>query len=1098
MNSLLALTATILTTAAYNRANGQHNESGSQRQEPVLIGSKTRDEARLSFLGNKTAGIWYSFDNWQCNAPLDDTPHGRLLFASYYSGRSIGKRMLVVSLPRTSIAHGAPETWSYRLETNSWSMIANKPQVLPGVFESSVLATVCQTKVLYIKSRRNDVPSVWIFDGVSETWHERELVKALTPYINEKEGAAYVSLPDPRASVTTSCECRHAVVGFSKKTRVVWKLACNDTNTSSLYYWTQISARPDKSNPKSYDKKGFYPRIPVYFTAVAVSSNSASTISSTILMMASDGLWKYDLYWNQWYLVNQQDKLVSNQVTTTAAYFHEKEMYMLFTMDFEQATLLQFGMTAKTWSVITVSPLGEILNSIIPHYVAISDNSRFLLYGGTGKDCKQNIWELHNTSSLEWMYSRVSGPALSPRDVGGDSAKALSTMSTNNFVYMLVDTDRLSLLERRELWKLNLLTMRWTLIKRISISLVDQNSISFCLLYENLYLLIYNYPRQTSLVIQGHDINDDSWIFRYSSPLLTPDERQPTGRIDFCVTVINSSTLLLYGGRQKVRGNEYRYLCDLWAATFDRPPAQNIKWTLLDNGCDRGDILRPPGRIRYRCVYYNNSFFAIGGGSEISPKQHLSGCHLDIWQFSLLAQRWKHAFAGDETNQACITSAIAVGPQIAVTFQRRSKYSFELEQFRHAYELWFYVIPATKWTLLSRMESYETFLPVVWNGLIFFFDTALGEISYMKLSCPPGHSSPDLYHKVCSPCSLGSYAPGAEENTCIPCPRGLTTASIGATSLSNCSVCQLSPCFYGSCIVSLTEGVPGPLCQCHVGFSGRNCQNPRFILITIFVAAAVAAVLWGLVRLVRLWKNKKIREKSLIHHVQVLTGVWQIQEEEISEMSLVGVGGYGQVYQAKYRDMMVAMKMLHIPFIKNSDMLEFEREIKFMQTVRHPNIVLFLGAGQTKEGRPFIISEFVANGSLRNLLDDVSQEIEDKRKLKFALDVARGMKFLHSLTPPRAHCDLKSDNLLRSETDIVKIADFGLGTHVDQTTLNPRSRRGVRNWLRTRNKSSSVQLPLLDLQRQDSSHDRGAVRWCAPELLSDSKTIHTTASDVYR
>ena len=44
-----------------------------------------------------------------------------------------------------------------------------------------------------------------------------------------------------------------------------------------------------------------------------------------------------------------------------------------------------------------------------------------------------------------------------------------------------------------------------------------------------------------------------------------------------------------------------------------------------------------------------------------------------------------------------------------------------------------------------------------------------------------------------------------------------------------------------------------------------------------------------------------------------------------------------------------------------------------MQTVRHPNIVLFLGGGQIQDDCPFVVAEFVERGILRVLLDDASQ-----------------------------------------------------------------------------------------------------------------------------
>lgn len=233
--------------------------------------------------------------------------------------------------------------------------------------------------------------------------------------------------------------------------------------------------------------------------------------------------------------------------------------------------------------------------------------------------------------------------------------------------------------------------------------------------------------------------------------------------------------------------------------------------------------------------------------------------------------------------------------------------------------------------------------------------------------------------------------------------------------------------------------------------------------------------------------------------MEELTTVWQIGNEEITRLERIGAGGYGEVYRARYRDMSVAMKVLRGP-TNDSVMEEFEQEIKFMQTVRHPNIVLFLGAGRTRDGSPFLVSELVARGSLRDLLDDYSQVLSVDRKINFALDIARGMNFLHSLTPPRVHRDLKTDNLLISETDVVKITDFGLGKQVcvgiSDHSQQHRARYSIRRLV---SRLADARLPLLDLRGQESPHALGAARWRAPELsVSGSTTRYTTAADVYR
>ena len=77
-----------------------------------------------------------------------------------------------------------------------------------------------------------------------------------------------------------------------------------------------------------------------------------------------------------------------------------------------------------------------------------------------------------------------------------------------------------------------------------------------------------------------------------------------------------------------------------------------------------------------------------------------------------------------------------------------------------------------------------------------------------------------------------------------------------------------------------------------------------------------------------------------------------------------------------------------------------------MESLRHPNIVMFMGAC-TKLPNLAIVLEFCSRKSLWSLLQDSSIKLnwEDRRRL--ALEIARGMNYLHSFQTPVVHRDLK-------------------------------------------------------------------------------------------
>lgn len=108
----------------------------------------------------------------------------------------------------------------------------------------------------------------------------------------------------------------------------------------------------------------------------------------------------------------------------------------------------------------------------------------------------------------------------------------------------------------------------------------------------------------------------------------------------------------------------------------------------------------------------------------------------------------------------------------------------------------------------------------------------------------------------------------------------------------------------------------------------------------------------------------------------------------------------------------------------------FMKEASLMSTLRHPNIVFFLAAS-IKPPHVYIITELCAKGSLYDVLQSaVPTTISGKTRKQFALDAALGMLYLHS--EQLIHRDLKTNNLLVTESNIVKVADFGTSRVVSE------------------------------------------------------------------
>lgn len=184
---------------------------------------------------------------------------------------------------------------------------------------------------------------------------------------------------------------------------------------------------------------------------------------------------------------------------------------------------------------------------------------------------------------------------------------------------------------------------------------------------------------------------------------------------------------------------------------------------------------------------------------------------------------------------------------------------------------------------------------------------------------------------------------------------------------------------------------------------------------------------------------------------------WMVDLSELFLGPKFASGAYSRLHLGKYKDAAVAVKILRKPDDNEEIARRLERqfrsEVNVLSRAHHGNIVKFLGACR-KPPVCCIITEYLSLGSVRAYLRNQEPfSLPLPSVISMALDVARGMDYLHSLGV--IHRDLKSENLVVADDLHVKITDFGLAC--------------------------------FESEMPSMTKDVGTYRWMAPEMISNKR-----------
>ncbi|CAI8618564.1 unnamed protein product [Vicia faba] len=152
---------------------------------------------------------------------------------------------------------------------------------------------------------------------------------------------------------------------------------------------------------------------------------------------------------------------------------------------------------------------------------------------------------------------------------------------------------------------------------------------------------------------------------------------------------------------------------------------------------------------------------------------------------------------------------------------------------------------------------------------------------------------------------------------------------------------------------------------------------------------------------------------------------------DFSDDNILGRGGFGIVYKGELPDgTKIAVKRMISVAMGSKGLNEFQAEISVLTKVRHRHLVALLGYCINGNER-LLVYEHMPQGTLTQHLFECEEHgytpLTWKQRLAIALDVGRGVEYLHSLAQQSfIHRDLKPSNILLGNDMRAKVADFGL------------------------------------------------------------------------
>ncbi|XP_060081124.1 LIM domain kinase 1-like, partial [Ylistrum balloti] len=215
---------------------------------------------------------------------------------------------------------------------------------------------------------------------------------------------------------------------------------------------------------------------------------------------------------------------------------------------------------------------------------------------------------------------------------------------------------------------------------------------------------------------------------------------------------------------------------------------------------------------------------------------------------------------------------------------------------------------------------------------------------------------------------------------------------------------------------------------------------------------------------VDLSRASSLRQQPQTHRV--------FRASDLIHGEVLGKGFFGQAVKVTHRVTGEIMVLKEMCRFDEATQKSFLKEVSVLRSLDHPNVLQFLGV-LYKDKKLNLVTEFMAGGTLKELLHDMTKPLSWTRRINITKDISNGMAYLHKMDI--IHRDLNSNNCFVKQDLTIVVADFGLARVIPDE--------------RYRRPDTSATKPTRSVAKRRFQRKKrytvvGSPYWMAPEMMT--------------